>query len=960
MQLTDKKSRAILQFGRCLLVPHRGELLVDGVAVDLGHRALEILLVLIEARGDLVTKDEILERVWPGIVVEENTLQVHISALRKALGGDRDLLKTLSGRGYRFIGNITTEAGAEEPLPEHGATWPVPLADGGRLSNLPAPVSDLIGRQSEIKAILGLASQARMLTLVGAGGIGKTRLGLEVARQLLPSFPDGVWVTELGTLSDPELVPVAVVTALGLTLAAGALSPERVAAALGAKRVLLILDNCEHVIESAARMAEALLRVNPLTHVMATSREPLRASGETVYRVPPLEVPPEDMEPAGDVSQHSAVILFVERARAADAYFSLDRHTAAITGAICRRLDGIPLAIELAAARAPALGVEALAARLDDRFRLLTAGHRTALPRHQTLQATLDWSYELLPESERLVLGRLAVFAGGFALGSASAVAASGEITPSHVIDCVVNLVAKSLLTVDLRGPIAHYRLLDTTRAYARQKLTERGELEPIARRHAECCRDMFERAEADSRTLPTAEWLAAYGREIDNVRAALDWAFSPSGDAAIGVALTVAAVPLWTHLSLMEECRARVERALASLGSGGGQDARREMQLFAALGASLTYTKSPLSESGAAWTNALEIAESIGDNEYQLRALWGLWIYRLGCGECRTTLALAQRFCTLGASSADPGDVFVGDRMIGVSMHYLGDQTTARRHIERMLDGYVTSVQRSHIIRFQFDQRVAGRMILARILWLQGFPDQALRTAQDNVADARRGGHALSLYYALEGACLIPLFVGDLPAAERSVAMLLDHSARHRVSRWHAWGRCFEGALLVKRGEVSTGLGLLRTALDDLRETKFVLRYTAVLGDLAQALSLAGEIAQGLEAVDEALERSERNDERWCVAELLRIKSELVLSEHAPNAEAVAERLFQQGLDWARRQGALSWELRCATSLARLWHEQGLTDQAREFLGAVYGRFTEGFGTADLKAAKALLEAFR
>jgi predicted ATPase len=382
-------------------------------------------------------------------------------------------------------------------------------------------------------------------------------------------------------------------------------------------------------------------------------------------------------------------------------------------------------------------------------------------------------------------------------------------------------------------------------------------------------------------------------------------------------------------------------------------------MQLFAALGASLSYTKSPVPESGAAWANALEIAESIGDSEYQLRALWGLWIYRLSCGECRTALALAQRFCSLGASSTDPGDVFIGDRMIGVSMHYLGDQTTARRHIERMLDHYVIPVQRSHIMRFQFDQRVAGRMILARILWLQGFPDQALRTAQDNVEDARRIGHALSLYYALEGACLIPLFVGDLPAAERSLAMLLDHSARHAVSRWYAWGRCFEGALLVKRGEVSTGLGLLRAALDDLRETRFVLRYTAFLGDLAEALSRAGEFAQGLEAIDEALDRSERNDERWCIAELCRIKGELVLLDK-PTATVTAEGHFQDGLRWAREQGSLSWELRCATSLARLWQVQGQSKKARALLAPVYDRFKEGFATADLQAAKAHLDALQ
>ena len=295
----------------------------------------------------------------------------------------------------------------------------------------------------------------RLITLVGAGGVGKTRLSFEVARQLRPQFADGVWVAELAPLSDPELVPVTVATALGVTLVSGAPSPERVASALGAKRILLVLDNCEHVIEAAARMAEALLRADPLACVLASSREPLRLPGEFVYRVPSLEVPAEGTQDEEDLLRAGAVRLFVARARAAEPHFSAERRLATMA-AICRQLDGIPLAIELAAARTAALGVEGLAARLDDRFRLLTGGHRTALPRHQTLQATLDWSYELLPESERVVLRRLAIFAGAFSLEAATAVAAEAAISASDVVDCITNLVAKSLLTATVGGGDRH------------------------------------------------------------------------------------------------------------------------------------------------------------------------------------------------------------------------------------------------------------------------------------------------------------------------------------------------------------------------------------------------------------------------------------------------------------------------------------------------------------------------
>jgi predicted ATPase len=447
----------------------------------------------------------------------------------------------------------------------------------------------------------------------------------------------------------------------------------------------------------------------------------------------------------------------------------------------------------------------------------------------------------------------------------------------------------------------------------------------------------------------------------MDDLRAALDWAFSPRGDTSIGVALTVASVPLWLQLSLMEECRGYVERALSCLGSGSDRDASRELQLYSALGASLMYTKGPMPETAAAWTTALEIAQTLDDPEYQLRALWGLFTYNIGSGEYRAALTLAQTFCSVAANSADPADRLIGDGMTGIVLHHLGDQTSARRHIERQVSRYMAPDRRSHTVRFLFDQRVTGRVFLARILWLQGFPDQAMRISQGIIEDTRAIDHTVSLCYALSAAaCSVPLFVGDLAAAERSLAMLLDHSAKHVLALWHAWAHCLEGALLIKRGNVETGLPLLRTALDELRESEFGLPYTIFLGALAEGLAGVGQVTQGIAAIDEALARSERDEERWCTPELLRVKGELVLREDAPDAAVVAEDHFGQALDWARRQGAVSWELRAATSLARLWRDQNRAKAARQILAPVYDQFTEGFETADLKAAKLLLDDLR
>jgi predicted ATPase len=502
--------------------------------------------------------------------------------------------------------------------------------------------------------------------------------------------------------------------------------------------------------------------------------------------------------------------------------------------------------------------------------------------------------------------------------------------------------------------------LLDTTRAYALEKLGESGERERLARRHAEFYRDLLEQAETEWETRPTSEWLTDSGRQIDNLRAALDWAFSPGGDAPVGVALTAAAVPLWTHLSLMEEYRDRVEQALAVIGAGAIRDARREMKLHAALGTLLTYCSTDVPKIGAAWTKALEIAESLDDPEYQLRSVRGLCMFHSTSGRYRVALALAERFCRLAAKSADPNDRLVGERIIGTSQHYLGDLPSARLHLERVLADYVASDHR-YIIRFQLDLRVSARVYLARNLWLQGFPDQAMRAAESSIEDARAANHAISLCHVLaHAACPIALWVGDLAAAEHYVRMLLDHSSRHALARWHAFGLGHQGVLVIKRGDLNTGWQLLRAGLDEFGETRFLFDCVGFQGTLARALGDADQGAEGLAVIEEALAWTERTEERWRIAEFLSLKGELLLLQDSPGAAAAAEDHFRQALDWARRQGALSWELRAATSLARLLRDQSRAADALALLQPIYDRFTEGFDTADLKAANALLDTLR
>jgi predicted ATPase/DNA-binding winged helix-turn-helix (wHTH) protein len=946
-------SENIVAFGPFRLLAAQRLLLEDDNPVRMGSRALDILTALVERPGELVGKDELMARVWRGTFVEEGNLKFQVGALRRALGdgrAGRRYIATSPGQGYRFVAPVSV---AQAP-----AAASLPAAPTRQNHNLPQQLTRLIGRADAVGRIVARLQRHRLLSIVGPGGIGKTSVAIAAAEASVNTYEHGVWFVDLAPLADARLAPSAVATVLGFEIRSGDPVPGLVAA-LRDRRLLLVLDNCSHVIEAAANLAAAILRGAADVHILATSREPLRVEGEHVQRLPPLSSGSASDHPnTAEALAFPAVELFVERAAERLGEFELTDEYAPIVAEICLKLDGIPLAIELAAARVESFGVRGLAAHLDDRLRLLTGGRRSGPPRHRTLRAALDWSYDVLSEPERAVLRRLGIFMGGFTLDAACAVVADPGLLKSEVIDAVAELVEKSLAVVETRETEPRLRLLETTRAYALERLAVSGEREAVAHRRAEFYRDLFEKAETESEARPAAEWLIDYAQEIDNLRAALDWAFSPGGDGSIGVALTAAAVPLWMCLSLPEECRGRAERALDALGAGASRDARHEMKLRGAVGASLIYSRGAAGpEASMAYTRALEIAESLDDAEYRLRALWGLYTYHNVSGRYRVALKLAQRFHALAAERPDPNDRLTGEGMIGVAQHFLGDPPSAKRHLEHVLVAYVTPDRTSHIVRFQTDQRVVMRVFLARVLWLQGFSDQATRAAHSSVEEARAANHTISLCQALaHAACPLALLTGDLAAAEHYSTMLLDHSTRFVLAFWRAWGRSFQGVLVIQRGDVITGLQLLRAGFDEIGEAGFaIFRLIAIL--MAEALGRAGHITEGLAAIEEAILRAERTEERYTMAELMRVKGELLLLQGAPGAAAAAEDHFRQALDWARRQGALSWELRAARSLARLLRHQDRTAEAIAVLQPVYDRFTEGLGTADLVAAKQLMD---
>jgi non-specific serine/threonine protein kinase len=493
------------RFGPFELQPDSRRLLKDGATISLRPRAFDLLAALVDRAGHLVTKDELLDRVWPKMVVEEAALQVQVSALRKVLGADA--ITTVSGRGYQF-------------------TLPVTKVDGeaNRASrskhNLPYQLTSFVGRAQEIAQLAELVTTHRLVTLTGAGGAGKTRLAIEVASRLVDAFPDGVWLVELAALSDPRLVPQAVAQALALPDQPARPVIETLSDYLASKALLLVVDNAEHLLEACVHLVDEIVRRGPDIAVFVTSRERLGITGELTYRVPSLTVPGtnETLTPE-TISPYEGVRLFVDRAKLLRPDFDVTTKNTVAVASICARLDGMPLAIELAAPRLRSMSVEELSQRLDQRFALLTDGSPTALPRHRTLRSMIDWSYDLLTDVEQAMLRRVSVFAGGWRLATAEDVCNGNGIERSNTIDLLASLADKNLVAIEEDDGTTRYRMLETIRQYALDRLREAGEEAQWRDRHLAC---FLALAEASFEPL---QWFDRIESERDNLRAALTWA---------------------------------------------------------------------------------------------------------------------------------------------------------------------------------------------------------------------------------------------------------------------------------------------------------------------------------------------------------------------------------------------------------------------------------------------------
>ena len=937
-------SEPVISFGPFRLLPLRRLLLEGDTQVRLGSRALDILIALIERPGELIDKSELMNRVWPNTLVEAANLTVHISALRRALGDGRAgyrYLINIPGRGYRFVAPVThaqEKTGSAEQLPP-------------AKHNLPASMTRLIGRTEAVAMLVQQLFISRSVTIVGPGGIGKSAVALTVAEEMLPHFEHGVWAVDLAPVGEPRLVANALASALGFEIRNENPLPA-LAAMLREKKMLLLLGNCEHVVEAAAAWADSVLRSAPGVRVLATSRESLRIKGEHVYRLPSLETPPVTTPlSASEALEFPSVQLFVERAAAAMSEYELTDADAPIVAEICRKLDGLPLAIEFAAARLDTYGIQGVASRLDDRMRLLTAGRRGALPRHHTMRAVIDWSYGLLTEAEQKVLQRVSIFVGGFSLEAAGAVCADAMHPETEIFENITALVSKSLVSADFNGVEPRFRLLETTRAYALAKLAETGEQEMLGRRHAEYFRDLLNAAPGHGYT--RAQY-SSFGPEVDNIRAALTWAFAPLGDEWIGVQLAGASAPMWLERAHLAECHRWVAKALDCIDAVA-IEAHEEMVLRAAFGISLIFTKGMVEEARRALNRAAELAEGLGDTHRQLSINHVLWYYEARAGNFNRSLAIARWSATVAAQLSDAAAMATANRMLGISLFQLGDLRGARAHLERAV-GRQSRARRKSFTGFDLDDQAFALGILANVLWLQGFPDRALDSGDMSISEAQATEHPVPLCLALKCEGSVSLKAGDLSGAERAIASLVDHAKTNCLDADYGGGMGLQGQLAGGKGDAVDSAPKLRTALDAISEARYSILLSEFLMEMSVAMARSGDTSEGLSAIEEAVRRTDWIGERWLISEILRVKAELLLQKDRSNS-AEAERLYLESLMAARNHGALSWELRIAMSLGQLYHADGRIREACDLLGSVYSRFTEGFETADLRRAIRLLD---
>jgi predicted ATPase/DNA-binding winged helix-turn-helix (wHTH) protein len=931
--------RPSLRFGEFEFAPNLRRLERGGAVVELSSRAMDILTVLTERPGEVITKQELLARVWPDAVVVEAALRVYMVALRRALGdgeGGKRFIVTVPGRGYCFVGELESAPAAIEG----GATLraaPRPL---------PAGPAKVVGRDAVVEALMRQLELQRFATVVGPGGIGKTTVALMAAHNWVAAHGGAAVFVDLGDLDpeSPETVAEALCAMLGVA-PQGLTAQERVLAHLRTREALVVLDTCEGIIDAAARLAESLVASAPGVRVLATSREALRAERETVYRIEPLAAPPPAVElTAKEALNFPAVQLFVQRVAANHAGFELTDAHASIVASICRELDGIALAIELAAGRVDAFGIQQVADLLATEFALTWPGRRTAAPRQQTLNATLNWSHELLDAAERKVFRRLSVFTGAaFSLQAAMAVCGDSQTPQAEVVEALFSLVAKSLVRTVTDDSLRRYRLLDIARAYARSKLDASSEEAEVRLRQACFYKEALERPAAGS------EDHAVTSECVANVRAVLGWAFATEGMDALAIELSAAAASLWLREGLLADSRRWTREALARLDRGIKVGSELEARI--ALASSLMYTHGITAESYHNWEIIYQQTQFDGRSDLRLAGLAVLWGHQIRL----THLGAAQRLLDeadfLEAVNGDATVAAAFHWMTATTAHYRGDHRAASMHAARILDELTEAASGLMRRLFGYDLEVGALRLLSLSHFFLGDVGRALALRARALEQATALSYVAPLAQTLYWQALMAYLLEETEDVDRLTTSIIESGKSNAMQPAVGTANAAQGLSLMRRGEVTRGREMVDRGLSICQEADYHMYDAFIRAELALQLARQRSPMEAQAALN-LLE--EADEETWSSPEILRIRGEIAeLNRDLAEAEA----RYLDALAISERQGALTWRLRAATSLASLWLSQGRAAEAEAALAPVYEQFSSGRQWPDLRRAAGCLE---
>ncbi len=905
----------VLQFEGFELDVQNRKLTDDGQPLRLGGRAFDLLAALAQRQGQVVSKDELMEAVWPTASVEEGALRVSLVSLRKSLGERaRGFIDNVPGKGYVFVPQVRID---------RAATVTVKLAASS--ADLPRLANKVIGRDEFIKKTTELLLKSRLLTITGTGGIGKTSAAVAIAKGFVSD--KRVLFVDLASLSDSANLMPSLASQLGLSVY-GLELLRAVAAELRKTPTLLVFDNCEHIIQAAAEAAESILHEVPSLIILATSREPLRIHLERICHLPPLAVPPEGASPE-DAIRYPALDLFYSMA----GLFKDERdlrqpETIALSADIVRKLEGIPLAIELAASRTLDMDLNELHRSVARPLAVLRRGRRNAPVRQQTLQSALDWSFQTLSLIEKELLVRLSAFAGLFSAEDARAVA-SDSLSEDEFFEAFDGLFLKSLLNVAAeRGS---YRLLVATRHYAGAKLVSSSFRRNCHLAHARYCAARLKKAEADWTKLETDEWLRLHGALIHDLRNAIAWAFSSDGDDHLGIELTATSNIIWTQLGLMTEQLSVIETALERISIADGLDPRHEMYLRLSHAGTIYHIKSSERDSQALaeYYRAIEIAKELDDHMGILRASGGITAIHTMNADYIDAISVARQFDDLCGARL-PNAV---SRMLNHNLHYIGDLDGAMTHAHIALDLAKAGVRGTLNNGASYDQKISALSTVVKTLWVQGKLREAVRQLHSVLAEATSLDHAIStcLYLAVS-ACPTAFGMRELELGERLLGLLTEKAGNNSLLRWQEWASTFEQvAAAVASGDKER----FNKAVASARGARF-----------ENCLVAGGHLADR-----STIERALSKNAGWCRAELYRLKGMQLLDEDA-NA---ARKLIMEGYLLSSQQGAKFWELRCAASLVKISTSDDMT-AARSRLERTLASFDGELVSVDISHSRALL----